>query len=164
MSAHLSRQHNHLKFIVQDTGTALAYGKSRHEHHKLPIEHHEHSLFEPQRVQGAAVYLVRHVLHGFPDDTAAKVLSMIAQGGMDRNSRILIVDTVVPELYGADSVAFVNLTDIMSLLGGNGKHRTEAEWKKIVEKADGRLEVVKVWMVEENVASPDAVIEIRLKA
>ena len=163
LSAHLAEQHKHLKFIVQDTGLALEHGKSRLGRTKLPLEHQDHGLFDPQRVKGAAVYLIRHVLHGFPDDLAAKVLSNIVQGGMTTDSRILIVDTVVPDLYGSDSVAFVNMTDIMSLLGGNGKHRTEVEWRKIVELADRRLDLVKVWMVEENVASPDAVIEIKLK-
>lgn len=161
VSASLAKKYNHLKFVVQDLGESVASGASNPEFSGLPIEFQEHGLFEPQAVRGADAYIIRHVLHGFQDVIASQIVRYIAQAMDPTKSRILIIDCVVPEAFGSDSIPFVNATDILALLGGNGKQRDAKAWDALVKMADKRLEVVKVWY-QGHLASADAVIEIKM--
>ncbi|OJJ45963.1 hypothetical protein ASPZODRAFT_17393 [Penicilliopsis zonata CBS 506.65] len=161
VSANIAKQHPHLRFIVQDSGEALAAGKENKELRHLPLEWQELGLFDAQTVQGAEVYMIRHCMHGFTDSVACKILRGVAPAMEAGRSRILIIDCVVPDLIGGDSMPFVNATDIMALLGGNGKQRNARQWQQLVQMADPRLQVVNIWK-QESLASADAVIEIEL--
>lgn len=161
VSVELARKYNHLKFVVQDLGDSIASGAANKEYSVLPITWQEHGLFEPQAVQGADAYIIRHVLHGFQDKIASQIIGHIAKAMNPATSRILIIDCVVPDAFGSDSIPFVNATDILALLGGNGKQRDAKAWDELVKMADKRLEVVKVWH-QGHLASADAVIEIRM--
>ncbi|CAI6337023.1 unnamed protein product [Periconia digitata] len=160
VSVELARKYPHLNFVVQDLGESIASGAANPEYATLPIKWQEHGLFEPQAVKGADAYIVRHVLHGFEDETSSKIIGYIAKAMEPGKSRILIIDCVVPKAFGSDSIPFVNATDILAMLGGNGKQRTVEAWDALVKMADKRLEVVKIWQ-QGHLASADAVIEIR---
>ena len=161
VSAELSRKYHHLKFVVQDLGESIASGAANPEFSGLPIEWQEHGLFEPQAVLHADAYIIRHVLHGFQDEIAAEILGYISKAMDPNRSRILIIDCVVPEAFGSDSIPFVNATDVLALLGGNGKQRDAKAWDALVKMADERLQVMKIWY-QRHLASADAVIEIRM--
>lgn len=101
----MANAYPHLEFVVQDLGAAVAAGAEQ-----LPaslkdrIKFEEHDMFSPQRVAGAGVYYLRHILHDWPDEFATKIIANLVPALKD-GSKVLISDSVIPppgQLHGAD--------------------------------------------------------------
>lgn len=161
VSVEIAKSNPHLKFVVQDFEDPVSIGKSTYRDFNLPVEWQVHNAFEPQPVKGAAIYLTRRLLHDHTDTDAATILRMIV-GAMDKDSRILIEDMMVPDLYGEESEWFVNHADIVMLACLNSKERSLAQWNQLVKKADERLEIIEVWREQGSKAGYSATLEIRL--
>lgn len=110
------------------------------------ITFQQHDFFTPQPVKGASVYLLKHILHDWPDDLAIKIIQNIVPA-MAPDSRIIIMDGVVP-LPGTAPKELEKLStsldlQMMSLM--NAHERTKADWREMISKADARL-VVKAFV------------------
>ena len=55
----------------------------------------EHDMFEPQPVTGADVYLLRHILHDWPDHYASRIISQLVPA-LKPGARLLISDMTLP--------------------------------------------------------------------
>ena len=86
-------------------------------------------FFQSVPPQGDA-YLLKNILHDFPDEPAIGLLRAI-RAAMAADGRVLIVQDVIPPA-GAPSVG--KLLDIQMLLIG-GKERTEGEWRALFAAA-----------------------------
>lgn len=160
ITAPLARRYPQLSFIVQDSADTIAYGQSVYGSAGLSIEWQAVDFFKEQPVQGAKVYLLRHILIDHPDRTSLQILNCIANA-MDRESRILIADTIVPDQYGEESDSLVNVFDFHLLCLFNSKERSLKQWKELLGSVRRNLEVVKVWQVE-GAVSQESLLEVKL--
>ena len=104
------------------------------------------------RAPGAFIYHFRRIFHDWSDQVSSKILQNTVQA-MDSRSRILIADTVVPEMGAPRSVALQDIN--MMCLGG--MERTQSQWKDLLEAVG--LTITKVWRGDRDLHS---VIEARL--
>ncbi|TDZ28140.1 O-methyltransferase asqN [Colletotrichum spinosum] len=118
----------------------------------------QHDFFQPQPIQGAAVYHLRHILHDWPDDACVEILRQIVPAMDPARSRILICDQIVQD-HAPSHASVLYDVDMMSLF--NGKERTLPEFAHIFERADPRLYVKDVRRSQESATT---MIELRLSA
>ena len=103
-----------------------------------------HDFSQPQPIQGADVYLLRMILHDWPDDKAANILRNIVAAMDERNSRLLIMDTVLPS-PGSVPVSVERLVrgrDLTMMQAFNSKERDMDDWKGLLDAVDPRLHLV----------------------
>lgn len=102
----------------------------------------EHDFFQPQPHPGADVYLLRTILHDWPDADAIKILKRLVDA-MAPSSRLLIMDMVLPKPGSGSSTheAALRQKDLMMIVTFNAKEREEEEWRDLLRRADPRLVV-----------------------
>ena len=75
VSIALAQRFQEPTFLVQDIEHVVADGQSHvPDEVKSRIQFTAHDIFATQNVKGADVYLMRHVLHNFPDNACKEVL------------------------------------------------------------------------------------------
>jgi 2,7-dihydroxy-5-methyl-1-naphthoate 7-O-methyltransferase len=82
----------------------------------------------------ADAYVLSQILHGWPDERAAKILRRCTEAGSD-NVRILIVEGVIPDQPTAGDASF----DLFMLTLGGGRQRTLNEFRTLAESAGLKL-------------------------
>jgi hypothetical protein len=82
--------------------------------------------------EGADAYLLSSVIHDWDDDRAITILRNCGSA-MTKNSRVLLVDTIVPD---AASPSFSKFLDLNMLVMNGGRERTKAEFCALLEAAD----------------------------
>jgi 6-hydroxytryprostatin B O-methyltransferase len=120
-----------------------------------------HDFTNPQPVQGANVYLLRMILHDWPDEDATSILKKIV-AAMDRTkSRILIMDTVLPKpgSVPVSSERIMRARDLTMMQAFNSKERDENDWRELIAAADPKLQLVNVL---QPFGSAMAVLELAL--
>ncbi|KIW99131.1 uncharacterized protein Z519_00794 [Cladophialophora bantiana CBS 173.52] len=152
-----------LKFIVQDLEKVATQAQQERtsDKHAERVEFQTHNFFTPQLVKNADVYLLRFICHDYSGKYAAQILSNITPA-MGPNSRIVIVDAVMPEvgvLSKADEIR-ARVLDIEMMLSFNGCERDESGWKALFEQADPRLELRSTKKIPGNI---HGVMEVGLK-
>lgn len=86
---------------------------------------------------GADVYMLKHVLHGYTDDSAVSILrncrSILPQEG-----RVLVIEFVLPDIvdHADPELERRLMSDLNMLAVTAGKERSAAEWKKLLSAAD----------------------------
>ena len=113
----------------------------------------KHNMFDPQPIS-ADVYLLKQILHDWPDVEAIKVLRALIPA-MKPGARVILVEYVGQKddaeeegegegeglriLRGMGSA-----TDLRVMALFNTKERPVSAWKKLFEEADERFEVRRV--------------------
>lgn len=85
--------------------------------------------------QGADAYLLRHIIHDWDEEKVLTILGNVHQA-MRQDSKLLVVESVIPpgnEPFGG------KFLDLVMLLIPGGQERTEAEYRKLFEKAGFEL-------------------------
>ncbi|GAB2691106.1 methyltransferase [Nocardia thraciensis] len=80
---------------------------------------------------GGDAYLLRHVLHDWPDDQALRILRTV-RAAMSGDSRLLVVELLLPTGGGPHPGKFV---DLEMLIHSGGRERTEAEYRNLLTAA-----------------------------
>ncbi|KAL8715416.1 MAG: hypothetical protein Q9220_000750 [cf. Caloplaca sp. 1 TL-2023] len=101
-----------------------------------------HDFFTPQPIKGARAYLLRQVLHDWPDQECRTILKHIAAAIKPGYSKLLIDEMVVLEIGASEKVI---MRDIAMLGMSGGLERTERQWVSLLESAGLRIE--KIWPV-----------------
>ncbi|KAL8946952.1 MAG: hypothetical protein Q9222_006717 [Ikaeria aurantiellina] len=101
-----------------------------------------HDFFNPQPIKGARAYLLRQVLHDWPDQECQTILRHIAAAIHPGYSKILIDDMVMPDMGAPEKVI---IRDITMLGMSGGLQRTERQWANVIESAG--LRIKKIWPV-----------------
>jgi 6-hydroxytryprostatin B O-methyltransferase len=148
----LAEKFPNLKFIVQDVPDVIADSVERFEKRKLPvsiasrIQFQEHSFFKPQPVKGASVYLLRHILHDWPDKEAIQILRNLVPV-LGKQSKIIISDIVLPQQGSIPAIEerVMRMNDLFLHQFTNTFERAFTEWEAIVTAADDRLHVKRVY-------------------
>ena len=97
--------------------------------------------------QGADAYLLSSVIHDWEDDRAITILRNCGSA-MTKNSRVLLVDMIVPD---AASASFSKLLDLNMLVMNGGRERTKAEFCALLEAADYRITRIVPTMAPQSV-------------
>ena len=103
-----------------------------------------HDFTHPQPVRGVDAYLLRMILHDWSDDKAAKILRNIIAATDKTDSRLLIMDTVLP-MPGSVPVSverIVRVRDLTMAQAFNSKERDLDDWKSLFAATDPRLRLV----------------------
>lgn len=147
----LATAFGHLRFVVQDLPANAESGrKSAAE--TLPDEvssrltFQGHDFTQPQPVRGADVYLLRMILHDWPDDKAAAILRNIVAAMDENKSRLLIMDTVLPSPGSVPAAVerIVRARDLTMMQAFNSSERDLDDWKRLLSGTDTRLHLVGV--------------------
>ena len=83
---------------------------------------------------GGAIYLLKSVLHGLGDDRAERLLANCREAMID-NSKLLLVEFVMPK---SNDPFPGKLMDLLMLVGGPGRERTESEFRQLLAAAGFR--------------------------
>lgn len=101
--------------------------------------------------QGCDAYVIKHVLHDFGDDDAARILGHCA-AGMSPGGRVLVIETIVP---GIGVPSFAKLLDLeMLVMTPGGLERTEVELRELL--ARGGLVLDRVVATQSHVSILEA--------
>ncbi|KAH0593058.1 hypothetical protein MHUMG1_09305 [Metarhizium humberi] len=142
----------HLRLVVQDLPANAERGRNMLQQSggsiAQRITFQAHDFTKPQPVHGADVYLLRMILHDWPDQAAIGIVRKIIDA-MDKNqpdARLLIMDTVLPK-PGSVPVSverILRARDLTMLQAFNSKERDLDDWKHLLHRADGNLALVNV--------------------
>jgi len=130
-----------LTFVVQDLRENVDSGKATAA--QLPadiasrISFEEHNFFNAQPVHGADVYLLRMILHDWPDADAVAILRQLV-GAMSSGSRLIIMDSVLPRPGSMPSAQerMLRARDMTMLEAFNSLERDESDWRRLLATAD----------------------------
>jgi hypothetical protein len=88
---------------------------------------------------GGDVYLLKDILHDWPDADAQRILA-VCRSAMDRGARLLVVERIVPSKVGADP-AHLNpvMTDLHMMVLFDGRERTPEQLSALFDATSLRL-------------------------
>jgi len=86
--------------------------------------------------RGADVYVMQHVLHGYDDENAQRILRN-CRAAMSAESRLLVIEAVLPSrVDNADpAVEKILMGDLNMLTVTGGRERSEPEWTSLLSSA-----------------------------
>lgn len=93
-------------------------------------------------------YLIRQVLHDWPDKECQTILKHIAEAMRPGYSKVLVNEFIVPEVGASD---FITACDLVMMGLSGGMERTEGQWTRLLASAGLRIE--KVWTLNEQTES-----------
>jgi spermidine synthase len=85
---------------------------------------------------GADVYMLKHVLHGYTDDTAVDLLRNCRQA-LSPAASLLVIEFVLPDVVSEPAPELVSrfLSDLNMMAVTGGRERSEHEWRQLLEAA-----------------------------
>ncbi|KAI0099267.1 sterigmatocystin 8-O-methyltransferase [Nemania sp. FL0031] len=146
----LARAYPRLNFVVQDLDANAKQGQENAA--SLPgrirsrIAFQGHDFTQPEPVKDADVYLLRMILHDWPDNEAIKILNNIIPAMEKPGSRLLIMDSVLPH-PGTVPVSLeriIRVRDLTMMQSFNSKERSLDDWQRLLDSAKGNLRLVNV--------------------
>jgi len=128
---------------------------------EAPALLHRHGMADRVRVvegsffdgipPGGDVYVLKNVIHDWPDDRALEILGNV-RAAVDAGTTIALIEFVIPD---NDREYVGHWTDLEMLLTQAGRDRTAAEYRNLLQRAD--FQVTRVVPT----ASPLAVVEAK---
>ncbi|KAI0858548.1 O-methyltransferase-domain-containing protein [Xylaria cubensis] len=148
------------QFIVQDLPDVISIVEKEFSERQLPqplasrIRFQAHTFFESQPVHGASVYLLRHILHDWPDREVVQILGNLVPA-LGPKSKILISDIVLPERRSipATEERIMRATDLALHSCANSSERTIEDWKAIIAVASPRLRIQRIYKPSGSIMS-----------
>jgi C-methyltransferase len=108
------------------------------------------SFFEKVPADGD-VYLLKHIIHDWPDDKAVDILRTV-RSAAGRDARVVLVEMVIPE-HDRDFVG--NWGDLEMLLCGNARERSAEQYRNLLQRSG--FEMTRVI----STASPYSLVEAK---
>ncbi|PPJ57913.1 hypothetical protein CBER1_09859 [Cercospora berteroae] len=148
-SISLAKEFSVLDFVVQDLPTAIATARKRADslptHISQRIKFQEHNFFDVQPAKGARVYLLRMILHDWPDSDCVKILEQLS-ASMDAGGRIVIMDMVLPRpgSIPLEQEAGLRQKDLVMKQNFNAKERELEEWESLMARSGLCIKAVKM--------------------
>jgi SAM-dependent methyltransferase len=90
---------------------------------------------------GADVYVLKHVLHGYDDETAAGILRN-CRAVLPPRGRVLIIEFVLPDIIDRQDHDLERrlMSDLNMLAVTQGKERSALDWNNLLDRAGFRCE------------------------
>ena len=145
-SVSLAKEFAQLHFVVQDLPEALTGAENAltisEPSVALRIQYMPHSFFEPQPIEDADIYLLRMIVHDWPDDEALNILAHLRDAMKKPGARILIMDTVLPRSGTVPALEErkLRVRDLTMMQVFNAKEREREDWEILLRKAG--LEII----------------------
>lgn len=138
------------KLILEDTLTTISQVEKATPRLPASIEAIAHDFFTPQPAKccGARAYILRLVLHDWPDDKCHIILNHVRNAMKPGYSKLLIQNTVIPNI-GAPKSATAYDWSMMGFFAA--RERTEAQWRSLL--AVSGFKVVGIWSKDSASAS-----------
>ena len=141
----LAQQYAHLKFIVQDLPETIA--NASHNTDSLDtdtasrINFMPHNFFDPQPITNGNVYLLRMIIHDWPDAEATKILHHLQRALRQPGACIVVMDTVLPQPGTASLLEErqLRVRDLTMMQVFNAKEREIESWEKLTQDAGLQL-------------------------
>ncbi|KAF4975326.1 hypothetical protein FZEAL_7859 [Fusarium zealandicum] len=148
----IAAAHSHLRFEVQDLEAVV---QRKEASQKQPdgvsdagchVSFKAHNFFQPQPTSGAAVYLLRMIIHDWPDAEAVTILSNLVPALDATKSTLLIMDTVLPSPGSVPSVRerVMRTRDLTMRQVFNSRERGLDDWEALLKATDPRLHLQSV--------------------
>ena len=83
---------------------------------------------------GADLYVLKSVLHDWPDDTCATILGHCRRH-LPAGGRLLIVEPVLPEKVDGETSPLMYLSDLNMLVNVGGRERTRTDFETLCQRA-----------------------------
>ncbi|KAL9096259.1 MAG: hypothetical protein Q9165_001782 [Trypethelium subeluteriae] len=157
----LAKQYPHLKFIVQDLPETIANAKKSFDSSDTTlssrIDFMAHDFFQRQPVTDADVYLLRMIIHDWPDVEATKILEHLKKSLKKPDARIIIMDTVLPQpgTIPALQERQLRVRDLTMMQVFNAKEREIEDWKQLTRNAG-----LQILNVEQPVGSNMGILQV----
>ena len=86
--------------------------------------------------RGADIYMMKHVLHGYADETAVKILKN-CRSVMPAGGRLLLIEFVLPDIVSRvdPNIEMRLMSDLNMLAVTGGKERSLPEWKALLSES-----------------------------
>lgn len=110
---------------------------------RLSYQHHD--FFTPEPLKDVDIFLLRMVIHDWPNAEAKKIISNLVDS-MKPGGKLIIMDTVLPR-PGSVSVAteaYLRARDLSMMQVQNIRGRELDEWLALLEGGDKRLRLQNV--------------------
>ena len=123
-----------LKFTVEDLPETLANAPPLPEPLSSRITFRGHDFFTPQVVEDASVYLLRMILHDWPDAEAKKILQNHVEV-LRKGARLIIMDTVLPTPGSVPNheESLLRYRDLTMMQMFNSKERELSDWVALLD-------------------------------
>ncbi|EMC93342.1 hypothetical protein BAUCODRAFT_57291, partial [Baudoinia panamericana UAMH 10762] len=146
LAAAVSSSHPQARIVVQDQPEVIAAAR---ESKDLPsqIELMPYNFFDEQPVKGARCYFLHSICHDWADYEAHQILMRVKEACTPGYSKVLLLETVLPEKV-QDTNPRAAAMDINMMLLFGALERTERQWRDLLEGAG--LKFVRRWEVEGN--------------
>lgn len=141
----LAKEYSHLKFLIQDLPETITGAEEaiRSEHPALAprIKFMKGDFFGTQSVVDGDVYLLRMIIHDWPDVEAMKILTNLKAALKKPGARIIIMDTVLPEPGSIPALEErkLRVRDLTMVQVFNAKEREYEAWNQLITKAGLRI-------------------------
>ncbi|KAI4253113.1 MAG: hypothetical protein LQ352_003892 [Teloschistes flavicans] len=159
----VSQHHRHLEFVNQDLPMVINDAKNRVA--SLPpeekatydrVEFQPHNYYDPQPFVGADAFILRHCLHNHNDTDCCTILRAMIPGleHGKPGARLLVIEKLLPHWGAAMSpykLKQLRREDMVMMISCGGKERSLEEFTTLVETADKRLTVEKVYYGDNDV-------------
>ncbi|KAJ3929904.1 MAG: S-adenosyl-L-methionine-dependent methyltransferase [Lentinula lateritia] len=176
------QENKHLQYIIQDLEPVINKEAKQYWEEKMPqaltigqVKLQVTNFFESQPVQNAAVYLLRLILHDWPDDKCLAILKIL-RNAAGPSSKLIVFEQIMtyscdysgpfadvshpikapaPLLanLGMGAGGFLTMIDMQMLTLFNGKERTVTEFINLGNSAGWELENVKPGLMNAMVFS-----------
>ncbi|KAI0261394.1 S-adenosyl-L-methionine-dependent methyltransferase [Gloeopeniophorella convolvens] len=156
----------HLRYVVQDLPNVICQAPKFWEKESPQalvdgrVVLQEHSFFDPQPVKGAAVYLMRFILHDWPDKDCIEILTHLRAAAAPQ-SRLVVSEVMMqhacaepygPSLPPAPLLAnlgiarggMATLMDLHVMTMADGQERTRQHYAELGRKTGWKLESSKL--------------------
>jgi hypothetical protein len=104
-------------------------------------------LFRGTYPRGADLYLLSNIIHDWNDEQAETILRNCVLA-MQRDSSLLLIEELMPEMVSDSSKTIAN--DYSMLLLTGGKERTEAQYRSILDKSGLMVASIRPFAAESN--------------
>ncbi|KAJ6581687.1 O-methyltransferase [Mycena capillaripes] len=97
----ISKKYPHLRMVMQDLARSIelskGYWRDNFPEHisKQMVKFQVHDFFSPQPIKDAAAFLLRYILHNWPDDQAQVMLRHLRAAALP-TTRLVILEKILP--------------------------------------------------------------------
>ncbi len=98
---------------------------------------------------GADVYIMKHIIHDWPDDVCVKILSSCRQG-VNPGGKLLVADSVIQP---GNEFSFGKIMDIQMMIFPGGRERTEEQFRELLAASGWHLNRII------PTAAPESIVE-----
>ncbi len=123
--------------VLQDSEAVIDFAQKGNKDLPFEVEKQVHDFFSPNPVKGARAYFMRAIAHDLSDQNTIRVLKQIVPV-MERDSKILIADNIIPEGPQSGNTAVMD----MMMMAIGGKERTEKDFRDVIDAAGLKLDGV----------------------